>query len=153
MPISYSSIVTRGCLCAVALAAAACSPRPVPSMTVTELMEDRVTLDGVLMKCNQNLAKARTDSNCVNARIAIERLDDQNAPAEEAKRRAEFERSREQLRALQDKQRQEQAAKTQVDAYHLPLVPVDPAAAPSPPPPATSLSDTNPPIVGRTNNP
>ena len=43
-------------------------------MTVTDLMEDRVTLDGVLMKCNQNKSKARTDSDCLNARIAIDRL-------------------------------------------------------------------------------
>ena len=102
-------------------------------MSVTDLMEDRVTLDGVLMKCNQNPSKARTDSDCLNARIAIERLASQNEPAEEAKRTEEFERSREQLRLAQEKQRQEQEAnKTKVDAYHLPLVPVEP---PPPPPP------------------
>ena len=153
MPTSYHLIVARGCLCAVVVAAAACSPRPVPPMTVSDLMQDRVTLDGVLMKCNQNQTQSRTDSNCVNARVAIERLDSQNAPAEEAKRNAEFERSREQLRMSQDKQRQEQEAKTQVDAYHLPLVPVDPAAAPPPPAPATAPGGANPPIVGRTNTP
>ncbi len=61
MPVANLSIIARGCLCAVIVAAAACSPRRVPPMTVTDLMEDRVTLDGVLMKCNQNLSKARTD--------------------------------------------------------------------------------------------
>ncbi len=103
-------------------------------MTVTDLMEDRVTLDGVLMKCNQNLSKARTDSDCLNARIAIERLASQTDPAVEAKRAEDFERSREQLRLAQDKRRQEQEAKTKVDAYHLPLVPVEPAPAPAPEP-------------------
>jgi hypothetical protein len=111
-------------------------------MTVTDLMEDRVTLDGVLMKCNQNQAKARTDSDCLNARIAIERLASQTDPAQEAKRTEEFERSREQLRLSQEKQRREQEAKTKVDVYHLPVVPVEPA----PPPPP---SDTNPPVVSR----
>jgi len=67
-------------------------------MSVADLMEDRVTLDGVLMKCNQNPAKARTDSDCLNARIAIERLASQSDPAEEAKRTEEFERSRDKLR-------------------------------------------------------
>jgi hypothetical protein len=111
-------------------------------MTVTDLMENRVTLDGVLMKCNQNQAKARTDSDCLNARIAIERLASQTEPAEAAKRTEEFERSREQLRLSQEKQRREQEAKTKVDVYHLPVVPVE-TARPAPP------SDTNPPVVSR----
>jgi hypothetical protein len=103
-------------------------------MTVTDLMEDRVTLDGVLMKCNEDPAMARNSSDCLNARIAIERLAKDVDPAEEAKRNAEFERSREKLRLAQEKLRQEQEDKTKVDAYSLPLVPVDSAtggAAPS----------------------
>src|SRR5579859_2376151 len=98
MPISIKSITGCGCLGAVILAMAACSPRRIPPMSISDLMEDRVTLDGVLMKCNQDRSRARTDSNCLNARIAIERLARQSEPAEEAKRREEFERSREKLR-------------------------------------------------------
>lgn len=108
-------------------------------------MEDRVTLDGVLMKCDQNGSRARTDTDCLNARIAIDRLARQNEAAEEAKRAAEFERSRERLRLSQEKQRQEEEAKTKVDAYHLPLVPVEPA---SPPPPA---NDASPPVARESN--
>jgi hypothetical protein len=117
-------------------------------MTVADLMEDRVTLDGVLMKCNQNQAKAHTDSDCLNARIAIERLASQSAPNEEAKRAEEFERNREKLRTAQDKLRQDQEAQTKVDAYHLPLVPVESAPTPAPTsaPPA---SDVNPPIISQ----
>jgi hypothetical protein len=114
-------------------------------MTVTDLMEDRVVLDGVLMKCNQNPSKARTDSDCLNARIAIERLASQSEPAEAAKRTEEFERTREQLRLSQEKQRQEHEAKTKVDVYHLPLVPVEP---PPPPPPS---NDKSPPVVRESN--
>jgi hypothetical protein len=95
-------------------------------MTVTDLMEDRVTLDGVLMKCNQSPSRARSDSDCLNARIAIERLAQDVDPAQEAKRNAEFERSREQLRLAQERVRRDQEAKSKVDAYDLPLVPVDP---------------------------
>ena len=127
-------------------------------MTVTELMEDRVTLDGVLMKCNQNASRARTDADCLNARIAIDRLASQSEPAEEAKRSEEFERSREQLRMAQEKQRQEQAAKVKpVDVYHLPLVPVEPPPpAPAPAAPATTAqppSDAGAPPVVRQSNP
>jgi hypothetical protein len=115
-------------------------------MTVTDLMEDRVTLDGVLMKCNQNASKAHTDENCQNARIAIDRLASRNEPAEEAKRAAEFERSREQLRLAQERQRrEEEAKKPKVDAYHLPLVPVEPS-----PPPPSPVND-NPPVARESN--
>jgi hypothetical protein len=95
-------------------------------MTVTDLMEDRVALDGVLMKCNRSPSRADNDSDCLNARIAIERLAKDVDPAVEGKRKAEFEQSRERLRLAQEKARQEQEAKTKVDAYDLPLVPVDP---------------------------
>src|ERR1700730_688988 len=111
MQTSIKSIIACGGLAAVISAMAACSPRRIPPLTVTELMEDRVMLDGVLMKCNQNQTKARGDTACINARIAIERLAPQNEPAEEAKRAQEFERSREQLRLAQEKQRREEEAK------------------------------------------
>jgi hypothetical protein len=149
MPISIKSIIACGCLGAVMSATAACSPKRIPPMSVTDLMEDRVTLDGVLMKCNRNPSKARTDSDCLNARIAIARLASKNEPAEEAKRAEEFERSREKLRLAQEKQRQEQEAKeakTKVDAYHLPLVPVESAPTPAP-----QSNDTNPPIARQSN--
>jgi hypothetical protein len=145
---AIKSIVTAGCLGAAIFATVACSPRPVPPVTVTDLMEDRVSLDGVLMKCNQNPSKARTDADCVNARIAVERLASRSEPAEEAKRAAEFERNREQLRLSQEKQRQEEEAKNpKVDAFHLPLVPVDPPPPPSPPPAA----DASPPVARQSN--
>ena len=157
MTVLTKSIVACGCLVAVYAATSACSPKRIPPMSVTDLMEDRVTLDGVLMKCNQNPSKAWGDVDCQNARIAIDRLAGQSEAAEEAKRAEEFERSREQLRMAQEKQRQEQAAKVKpVDVYHLPLVPVEPAApAPAPAAPATTApppSDAGaPPVVRQTN--
>ena len=144
MQISIKSIIACGCLGAVILAMAACSPRRIPPMSVTDLMEDRVTLDGVLMKCNRDPSKARTDSDCLNARIAIGRLASRSEPAQEAKRMEEFERNREKLRLAQEKQRQEQESKTTVDVYHLPLVPVEATPAPQP-------NDTNPPIARQSN--
>src|SRR5579863_7534352 len=148
MQISIKSIIACGCLGAVMMATVACSPRRIPPTTITDLMEDRVMLDGVLMKCNQNPSKARTDSDCVNARIAIERLASRNEPAEEAKRAEDFERSREQLRQAQEKQRlAEEAKKPKMDAYHLPLVPVEPA--PAAPSPQSAPGDLKPAVVSQ----
>ncbi len=141
MAISTKSSIARALIGTAVLGAAACSPHKIQPLTVSDLMEDRVKLDGVILKCNEDPARARGDSDCLNARIAAERLDSQNEAAREAKRAEEFERSREQLRSMQDKQRQEQEAKTKVDAYHLPLVPVEPSPAPK---------DPQSPIVGQT---
>jgi len=95
-------------------------------------MEDRVTLDGIMMKCNQDPGRLRDTSDCEKARIAIERLASQNVdPAAEKRRQQEFERAREQLRLAEERQRQEQEAKTKVDAYTLPVVPVSPPATPN----------------------
>jgi hypothetical protein len=143
MPISIKSIVAHGCLTAIVLSAAACSPRRIPPMSVTDMMEDRVMLDGVLLKCNnQNPAKARGDTDCQNARIAVERLASKQAdPAVDAKRQEEFERSREQLRLIEDKRRaEEEAKKPKVDVYNMPVVPVE----------ATPPKDSQSPIVGQT---
>ncbi len=107
-------------------------------------MEDRVTLDGIMMKCNQNPDKLRDTSDCANARIAIERLAVQNVdPAAELRRQQEFERAREQLRLAQEKQRQEQEAKSKVDPYSLPVVPVTPAVAPNGASPAAPARETS----------
>ncbi|HTD73844.1 MAG TPA: EexN family lipoprotein [Steroidobacteraceae bacterium] len=143
MPISIKSILVCGCIAAAALSAAACSPRRIPAVTVADLMEDRVALDGVLMKCNRNPSQARSDSDCLNARIAIERLASRVDPAADAKRVEEFERSRDQLRAAEEKKKQDQASKTKVDAYHLPVIPVDPTPTPKDPQSPT-VSQTNP---------
>ena len=140
MPHTLKNISALAWLCAAFFSGAACSPKRIPPMTVADLMEDRVTLDGVLLKCNQNLGKTRNDSDCLNARIAIERLATDVDPAIEAKRNAEFERSREQLRSAQERLRAKLAEKTKVDAYSLPVVPVEGAPASGGSPGATPLN-------------
>jgi hypothetical protein len=122
----YSQFIASGWLCATVLASAGCEPKRIPPMTVTDLMEDRVTLDGVLLKCNRDPSMARNSSDCLNARIAIERLAKDVDPADEAKRHATFEHRRDQLRQAQEKDREEQESKAKVDPYNLPMVPVEP---------------------------
>jgi len=149
MRIPNKHIVFCGLLGAVMLGSAACSPRQIPPMSVDDLMGDRVTLDGVLMKCDQNPAKSRSDTECLNARVAIERLAEQKEPEEEAKSKAEFERTRERLRLTEDQQRQQQEAQKKVDAYSLPVVPVDPTPAPASAA-GTVSSEPQPAVVGQT---
>jgi hypothetical protein len=133
-------IVALGCLSAAVLAGVGCAPKRIPPKTVVDLMEDRVSLDGVLMKCNEDPARARDDSDCRNARIAIERLAKDVDPAEEVKRAAEFERSREALRLAQERVRKDQEARNKVDAYSMPIVPINQ----SPPGAETLAKQTQP---------
>lgn len=134
---STKDLIFRVCICAALMGVAACQPRKIPTMTVEDLMEDRVTLDGVLLKCNQNSPKAHNTAECLNARIAIERLakDKEVDPSIEQKRQEEFERSRERLRLAQEKQREAEEAKSKVDPYSLPVLPPDPNATAAPPKP------------------
>jgi hypothetical protein len=111
----------------LALAASACAPKQESVMTVSDLMEDRVALDGLLMKCSQPQGGAQ-DVSCANARAASAELARRSEAAQEAKRAEEFERNRQKLRDADDQRRREAEAK-QVDAYHLPVVPVDPPPA------------------------
>lgn len=147
---SIKHILASGALCAAILVVVGCAPRRIPPMTVEDLMEDRVTLDGILMKCDQDPSKVRNPSDCENARIAIERLASQEVdPDVEKKRQAEFEKAREQLRLAQEKLRQEQEAKTKVDPYTLPVVPVDPtSAAKGAAPAAPAQTASGPPLAG-----
>jgi hypothetical protein len=127
MPITLKQFAACAGLVAALLGSAGCTPKRLPAMTVADLMEDRVTLDGVLLKCNEHPDKVRNESDCLNARIAVERLAKDVDPAEETRRNAEFERNREKLRLAQEKVREDQEAKKKVDAYDLPMVPVESA--------------------------
>ena len=66
-------------ICIAAIGAAGCKPPRVPIVTVDDLMQDRVTLDGIVMKCHNNPRMSQTDAQCENARIAIERLADRKS--------------------------------------------------------------------------
>jgi hypothetical protein len=134
-------LLVCSCVTATVALSSACSPRRIPPLGVQDLMEDRVLLDGILMKCNRTPPAVHNETDCANARIAIERLAQQREPEQQARRAQDFERSREQYRQQQDKLRDVEQAKTKVDAYHLPVVPVDQPPAPKAP---------QDPIVGQT---
>jgi hypothetical protein len=126
------AMVGMGCL----LLGACKQPREAPP-TVEDLMQDRVALDGILLKCGQQSGKSVSGADCEIARVAAERLGAEKEAAEVARRQQDFERNREKLR-LSDDQRKAaaQAEQKKVDVYTMPVVPVDPV--PTPPPASTA---------------
>jgi hypothetical protein len=123
MPLKRLNSLQCSLLGGVLLAATACTPVHVPPPTLSDLLEDRVLLDGIILKCNHDPQM----SQCSTARLAIAQLAAEREAAETAARQAKFERSREQLRQEQEKQRVAQESAHHVDAYSLPLVPTEPA--------------------------
>jgi hypothetical protein len=151
MRYSTKHILASAWLCSALGLSTGCSQNRAPPLTVDDLMEDRVALDGILMKCDEHGAKAKSSTDCENARIAIERLAAQNVdPAVEKKRQEDFERAREQLRLSQDRARQEQEAQKKVDPYTLPVVPVEPNQAPGP---GAATQPAGPPPTAATTTP
>ena len=98
-------------------------------MSVEEFMEDRVALDGVLLKCNDPAIRDKAGINCEAARIAVERLAKGKEAAEEGARQQAFERNRERLRLNDEQRAAQQSAQTTVDPYTMPVVPVEPQGA------------------------
>jgi hypothetical protein len=108
----------------------ACKQQRAASPTVEDLMQDRVALDGILLKCNEPSGRDRAGPDCEIARVAVERLGAEKEAAEVAGRQQDFERNREKLR-LTDDQRKAAQAEKKVDVYTMPVVPVEPAPAPA----------------------
>ena len=116
--------------CAAAVLLSGCEDPPLQPLTVDQLVEDPVMLDGVLMKCNGTSNTQRPGIECKNARIAADRIASGRESIELAKREAAFERSRERLRQQQDMERRQQEEANKVDPYKMPLVPPAPPANP-----------------------
>ena len=128
--------VTRVLGALALVAGAACSQHQPNPPTVQDLLDDRVQLDGVLLKCNERQGSTN-HTDCVNARIAATKISTLHDEQKAAQRSQDFERRRDQLRQQQERERQHQDAQTKVDAYHLPVVPVDPPKDSSQPGQAT----------------
>lgn len=116
---------------AVGLLASACNRSHPIVPTVDDLMEDRVTLDGILLKCNDPAGRKEVGPSCEVARIAVERLARQKEAQDEARRQQEFERNRDRLRTAEEQRAAQQAQQKAVDPYTMPVVPVEPAPASS----------------------
>ncbi len=81
----------------VALAAgavlAACSEAP-PARTFDYYMANELALESTLVRCNADRMRTRDDPDCINARIAVERLAKMEEEAVRARQKAEALRAR-----------------------------------------------------------
>lgn len=91
-------------------------------------MQDRVALDGIMLKCNDPTRRDRPGSDCEIARVAGERLAAEKEAAEIAKRQQDFERNRDKLRQSDEQRKAAQAEQKKVDPYTMPVVPVERAS-------------------------
>ena len=87
--------IVRVTICVSALTFIAGCAEPPPPVSVTEFMENPRLLEATMVRCGQNRAEMKYESECVNAREAVNRLE----------RRAERER-RQQLDAQSERKRQ-----------------------------------------------
>jgi hypothetical protein len=94
--------------------------------TVEDLMQDRVALDGIMMKCNDQGHRDRAGADCEIARVASERLAAEKESTEIARRQRDFELNRDKLRQSDEQRKAAQAAQKKFDPYTLPVVPVEP---------------------------
>jgi len=86
-------------ICGIGLLAG-CVKEP-PSRTVTEFTEDPILLEAVMVRCAQDRAGLRYESDCVNARAAVSRIQAAKEAADQADLDASFERKRRALRRTQ----------------------------------------------------
>jgi len=77
----------------MAVLMSACSEDP-PPVSVTEFMENSRLLEATMVRCAENRSQTKYESECVNAREAVDRL----ATADEKRRRQELERQSERKR-------------------------------------------------------
>lgn len=120
---------------ALACALSACGKPPVPARTAAELVEDPALLQGILLRCQEQPRTASRDTECSNARKALETVAAaQDAQAAE-RRHAEFERQRALKREQDERQRQSaEQANPKFDPYRSPVVADPPPATPLPAP-------------------
>jgi hypothetical protein len=115
------------------LALAGCGEPTLRARTVDELALDPPVLQGIVSRCEADKRAAATDPECLNARLAAERL----ARAEDTKHDVdhdrEFERQRELRRERDEAQRRAAAQKEPAfDPYSSPVA-ADPSSTASKP--------------------
>jgi hypothetical protein len=101
---------------------AACGAPSPPPHGVAELTDDPALLQGIVDRCAGDKRAAARDIECVNARLAVERIGSAEESKHVGERGAEFERQREHRR-LQEEQSRRAAERAQpgFDPYTSPV--------------------------------
>jgi hypothetical protein len=102
---------------------AGCTEEP-PPRSVGEFLENRILLEATMVRCGENRNQSKYDSECVNAREAINRIAVEEEKARRQELEAQFERKRKSLRRTQEaaaeaRRRAAEARRRQEEAEYL----------------------------------
>lgn len=102
---------------------AGCTEEP-PPRSVGEFLENRILLEATMVRCGENRNQSKYDSECVNAREAINRIAVEEEKARRKELEAQFERKRKSLRRTQEaaaeaRRRAAEARRRQQEADYL----------------------------------
>jgi len=104
----------------VALVAAACGASGTRPRSVAELADDPLVLQGLVERCAADPKAAARDPECLNARLALDRLGAAADREHDPERDAEFARERE-LRRQHEERARRGAAPPAFDPYSAPV--------------------------------
>ncbi len=101
----------------VGILLAGCAEEPLPR-TAEYFMDNRIALDGAMVRCNADRERTIGDPECINARRAVARLGKIQEEDARKQREAEFERKRAdyRVRRAMDEQRRRQAEEQRLRA-------------------------------------
>ena len=123
---------------------------PPPPVSVTEFMENPRLLEATMVRCGQNRAEMKYESECVNAREAVNRLERRAERERRQQLDAQSERKRQALRQTQEaaaaarRRADEERRRREEEAY---LGLFDDGGTNEPPPVSASAPATNAPTV------
>lgn len=80
----------------------ACSKEEPPPHTVLEFMEDSILLEATMVRCARDRSRMKYESECVNAREAVNRIESREEVQRKKELEAQFERKRRALRRTQE---------------------------------------------------
>jgi hypothetical protein len=122
------------------LVALAVCAEPPPPVSVVEFMENPRLLEATMVRCGQNRTEMKYESECVNAREAVNRLERAAERDRRQQLEAQSERKRQALRRTQEaaaaaRRRAEEERRRREEAEYLGLF--EDGGTPSPPPAVT----------------
>jgi hypothetical protein len=142
--------IVRVTICVSALTLMAGCAEPPPPVSVTDFMENPRLLEATMVRCGQNRAEMKYESECVNAREAVNRLERVAERERRQQLEAQSERKRKALRQTQEaaaaarRRADEERRRREEEAY---LGLFDDGGSNASPPASTSAPAENAPTV------
>lgn len=94
--------IVRATICLTGIGLLAACSEPPPPVSVAQFMENPRLLEATMVRCGQNRSEMKYETECVNARDAVNRLERAEERARRADLEAQSERKRQALRRTQE---------------------------------------------------